>query len=103
MLLQSVVPLSAPGSGVPITAACHSAFEGSRLRAFSHAACAWNQVSDADGAPLPGFRFEDCRPISADSLAAPVEWTKPLATLRGQAVRLEFALRGARLFAFETR
>src|SRR5436190_8513275 len=47
--LQSVVPLSAPGSGVPITAACHSAFEGSRLRAFSHAACAWNHVTFADG------------------------------------------------------
>jgi hypothetical protein len=39
-LLQSVVPLSRPGSGVPITAACHSAFDGSRLRAFLQAACA---------------------------------------------------------------
>ena len=39
-VLQSVVPLSGPGSGVPVTAACHSAFDGSRLRAFSHAACA---------------------------------------------------------------
>ena len=48
-MLQSVVPLSGPGSGVPATAACHSAFDGSRLRAFSHAACAWNQVICADG------------------------------------------------------
>ena len=39
-VLQSVEPLSGPGSGVPITAACHSALVGSRLRAFSHAACA---------------------------------------------------------------
>jgi len=52
-VLQSVVPLSPPGSGVPITAACHSAFDGSRLRAFSHAACAWNQVVREDGMP-PG-------------------------------------------------
>ena len=48
-LLQSVVPLSGPGSGVPATAACHSAFDGRRLRAFSQAACAWNQVRFADG------------------------------------------------------
>jgi hypothetical protein len=49
VVLQSVVPLSGPRSGVPITAACHSAFDGSRLRAFSHAACAWNHVMFADG------------------------------------------------------
>ena len=48
-VLQSVVPLSGPGSGVPTTAACHSAFDGSRLRAFLHATCAWNQVMFADG------------------------------------------------------
>ena len=50
-VLQSGVPLSGavPGSGVPGTAACHSAFDGSRLRAFSHAACAWNHVMFADG------------------------------------------------------
>ena len=51
-VLQSVVPLSGagpPGSGVPITPACHSAFDGSRLRAFSHAAYAWNQLTYADG------------------------------------------------------
>jgi len=35
--------------GVPATAACHSAFDGSRLRAFSHAAWAWNHVRFADG------------------------------------------------------
>src|SRR5262245_36072923 len=52
-VLQSVVPLSGPGSGVPMTAACHSAFDGSRLRAFLHAACAWNQVANPDGS-TPG-------------------------------------------------
>src|SRR5262245_10826349 len=48
-VLQSVVLLSGPGSGVPATAACHSAFDGSRLRAFLQAACAWNHVMFADG------------------------------------------------------
>src|SRR5262249_14978722 len=48
-VLQSVVLLSGPGSGVPSTAACHSAFDGSRLRAFLPAACAWNHAMFADG------------------------------------------------------
>jgi hypothetical protein len=48
-VLQTVVPLSGPGSGVPITAACHSAFDGSPLRAFSHAACAWDQAMNPAG------------------------------------------------------
>src|SRR5262249_42086809 len=52
-VLQSVVPLSGPGSGVPATAACHSAFDGSRLRAFLHAASAWNPVMFPAGGP-PG-------------------------------------------------
>ena len=49
LVLQSVVPLSGPGSGVPATAACHSALDGSRLPAFLHACCAWNHVMYADG------------------------------------------------------
>jgi len=34
---------------MPRTATCHSTFDGSRLRAFSHAACAWNQGMFAHG------------------------------------------------------
>src|SRR5262249_3556438 len=49
VVLQSVMPLSGPGSGVPTTAACHSALEGRRLPEFVHACCAWNQVIHADG------------------------------------------------------
>ncbi len=59
------------------------------------------QATTAAGEPIPGFRFEDCRPITADALAATVEWEQPLATLRGQPIRLEFSIRNARLFAFE--
>lgn len=61
------------------------------------------QISDAAGEPIPGFHFHECRPISVDSLGAPVEWTRPLSALRGQPVRLEFSLWNSRLFAFETR
>ena len=58
------------------------------------------QVTDADGKPVPGFQFSDCHPIGSDSLAAPVQWQKPLSTLRGKPLRLEFSLKNARLFAF---
>ena len=61
------------------------------------------QITDAAGKPLDGFRFDDCRPISADSLAAPVEWQGKLSDLRGKPVRIEFTLRNADLFAFELR
>jgi len=44
LMLQSVVPLLVPGSGVPKAASCHSALVGSRLREFPQAASAWNQV-----------------------------------------------------------
>src|SRR5262245_9730799 len=51
-VLQSVVPSSGPGSGVPLAPTCHSAFVGSRLAALAHASCAWNQVMSADGVAL---------------------------------------------------
>src|SRR5262245_13248683 len=48
-VLQSVVPLSGPGSGVPFAPACHSALVGSRLPALAQASCAWNHVMNAEG------------------------------------------------------
>ena len=48
-VLQSVVPLSPPGSGEPVTAICHSALLGSRLPALAQAMLAWYQVMYADG------------------------------------------------------
>lgn len=59
------------------------------------------QITDAVGTPLPGFRFEDCRPLAADALDAPVDWGRPLSTLRGRTIRLEFHIRNARLYALE--
>ncbi len=59
------------------------------------------QITNAAGEALPGFGFQDCRPIKTDSLGADVTWAKPLATLHGQAVRLEVSITNARVFAFE--
>ena len=71
-VLHSVKPLSPPGSGVPATAACHSAFDGNRLRAFSHAACAWNHVIRDDGVTpatlTASMSSEQFCPLSAWSL-----------------------------------
>lgn len=41
-MLQSLVPLSAPVSGVLAAAYCHSAFVRSRLPDAAHACAAWN-------------------------------------------------------------
>src|SRR5579862_4335331 len=52
--LQSLVPLSVPGSGVPYAERCHSALVKSRLPALRQAASAWNQSMYADGV-APGI------------------------------------------------
>ncbi len=59
------------------------------------------QVLGADGKAIPGFALADCEPVSADLVAAPLRWKRPLSVLRGQTVRLEFTLRSARLFGFD--
>jgi hypothetical protein len=59
------------------------------------------QVTEADGKPIEGFRFEDCRPLTADAVAAPVEWKRSLGELKGKPVRLEFSFQLARLYGFD--
>jgi len=49
----------------------------------------------------PGFGFDECRPLTGDGVALPVSWTRPLAELAGRTVAFEFALRHARLYAFD--
>jgi hypothetical protein len=56
---------------------------------------------DISGKPLPGFDWQDCAPIRGDSLAHPVRWKRPLATLRGKPVRLEITARAAQLYGFD--
>src|SRR5262245_24611506 len=53
-MLQSLEPLSTPGSGVPSAAICHSWFVASRFPALRHAAAAWNQLRNLAGA-TPGM------------------------------------------------
>lgn len=59
------------------------------------------RLLDPAGKPLAGFSFEDCRPVTEDSLAAPVQWKRALERLKGRPVRLGFSLRRAKLFAFD--
>lgn len=59
------------------------------------------QILHEDGSPIPGFTLDDCQPITADSLGAPVEFVEHLLReLARSPVYLEFSLRNARLFAF---
>lgn len=59
------------------------------------------RVLDSSGRELPGFGLEDAATISEDSLNAPLRWSRPLASLAGQAVRLEFELQNAAIYALE--
>ncbi|GMU91939.1 MAG: hypothetical protein AMXMBFR4_09970 [Candidatus Hydrogenedentota bacterium] len=56
-------------------------------------------VTDADGNALEGLAFDDCIPVAVDALNAPVRWKKRPANGWEKTVRLEIALRNARLFA----
>ena len=60
------------------------------------------QVVDTSGTPLPGMAFADCKPITRDSLNAPIEWnSQTLSQVREKPVQLQFSIRNASLFAFE--
>lgn len=58
------------------------------------------QITDPEGKPLAGFAFADCNPVHGDRLDAPLAWKKPLSEIAGKTVRIEYALRKARLYAF---
>jgi hypothetical protein len=57
------------------------------------------RLLDEAGKPLPGFGAS--APLRGDSLAHALKWQRSLAALRGRPVRLEFAMRRARLYGFE--
>jgi len=78
-------------------------FDATRLtlNIDAHDGSATVQILDSDGQPLPGFAHEDCPLISEDAIKAPVKWAKTLDSLKGKAVRIEFKLRDACLFAFD--
>ena len=53
------------------------------------------------GEPMEGLAFNDCAPLTNDSLAGDAKWNADLP--QGRPVRLEFALKNARIYAFELR
>jgi hypothetical protein len=57
------------------------------------------QVVDENGNVLKGYAYADCAPVSTDALDAPLQWKGKSDALKGKTIRLEFALRNARLFA----
>jgi hypothetical protein len=79
-------------------------FVGEKLRvnAKSDSGRILVEVLDEAGAPIDGFKTDDCRPFSADTIAGQVEWENQptLAPLKGRPVRLRFHLHNARLFSY---
>jgi len=59
------------------------------------------RLTNAAGAPLPGFDWANCAPIRGDSVAHPVHWTGSSARLPDAPVRLEFRLRQGELYGFD--
>jgi len=57
---------------------------------------------DPTGHTLPGFAIDDCRIINGDHLNKRVEWSSggDLSRLMGSPIRLQFDMRGAKLFSF---
>jgi hypothetical protein len=56
-------------------------------------------VADSQGNPIRGFAFAYCKPITFDSLDAPVEWKRDLSELSDKEISFEISLTNARLFA----
>ena len=61
------------------------------------------QIRDERGQPIPEFGFSEFEPITTDEVAAPAKWKRSLSILKGKIITLEFAVRGASLFAFDVR
>jgi hypothetical protein len=60
------------------------------------------QVLDANGEPIPGYRYADCPSLlQVSAISAAMECARPLADLAGYPIQFEFGLTNARLFAFE--
>jgi len=59
------------------------------------------QLVNANGKPITGFTFAECKAITSDALNAPVQWKRSLKEVQGETLRLELALRRAKLFAFD--
>ncbi|NWG13966.1 MAG: hypothetical protein HXY20_10575 [Acidobacteria bacterium] len=83
-------------------------FMGSKLVLNFAASAVGNlrvEIQDRQGAPLPGYRLEDCRLLRGDYIAAEVSWAggSDLRELAGRALRLRFAMRDCDLFSLQFR
>jgi hypothetical protein len=58
------------------------------------------RLLDGAGRPIAGFDWTDCPNLTGDAIAHEVGWRKPLASLTGTPLRLEFALKDAELYGF---
>lgn len=55
------------------------------------------------GQPIPGLTFDSCRPVTENSLDAPVKWTDAtsISSYAGKPVRLQFHIKQMRIYAFQ--
>jgi hypothetical protein len=60
-------------------------------------------ILDEDGAVIPGFSLDECDIIRGDSTSHRVAWKsqRDLSELAGKAIRLQFQMRHAKLYAME--
>jgi hypothetical protein len=60
-------------------------------------------ITDSNGKAIAGFGFDDCNVINGDSTDKTVTWKsgKSVKALQGKAVRLQFQMQDAKLYAFE--
>lgn len=58
------------------------------------------EIREETGVPIPGFAFNDCTPVTTDTIHQEMKWTQPLENLGGKTVQLAFRLERATLFAF---
>jgi hypothetical protein len=56
---------------------------------------------DHDGAPITGFDWDDCRPVTGDLVDHPIAWRGSNADLRGLVVSYEFSVVGGTVFSFD--
>jgi hypothetical protein len=61
------------------------------------------EITDRDGRPLPGFTAGDCDPIIGNAIARRVTWRgqSDVGALARRPVRLRFAMRSTKLYAFQ--
>jgi hypothetical protein len=59
------------------------------------------QILTAEGKPIRGLSFHECKAVREDSIHAPVRWRRSIREVGGQPVVLEFKLTNAALYGFE--